>query len=85
MLHELRRIREAPVEPEELAETRGYLVGVFPYSLQTVGDVTRRLETLTVFGLPDDYYDALPGADRGGHPRARSWRRRAAISIRSGW
>jgi zinc protease len=57
VLHELRRVREAPVEPEELAETQGYIVGVFPYSLQTAGDITRRLETLTVFGLPDDYYE----------------------------
>lgn len=55
-LHELRRVREALVEPEELAETQGYVVGVFPYSLQTVGDITRRLETLTVYNLPDDYY-----------------------------
>jgi zinc protease len=57
VLHELRRVREAPVEPAELAETQGYITGVFPYSLQTVGDITRRLETLTVFGLPDDYYE----------------------------
>jgi zinc protease len=57
VLHELRRVREAPVEPEELSETQGYIIGVFPYSLQTVGDITRRLETLTVFGLPDDYYE----------------------------
>jgi zinc protease len=56
VLHELRRVREALVEPEELDETRSYIVGVFPYSLQTVGDVSRRLETMTVFGLPDDYY-----------------------------
>jgi len=56
VLHELRRVREALVEPEELAETVGYIVGVFPYSLQTVGDVGRRLETLAVFDLPDDYY-----------------------------
>jgi zinc protease len=57
VLHELRRVREELVEPEELAETAGYIIGVFPYSLQTVGDITRRLETLNVFGLPDDYYD----------------------------
>jgi zinc protease len=57
ILHEMRRVREAPVEPEEIAETAGYIVGVFPYSLQTVGDITRRLETITTFGLPDDYYD----------------------------
>lgn len=56
VLHELRRVREALVEPDELDETRSYIVGVFPYSLQTIGDVIRRLETLTVFGLPDDYY-----------------------------
>ena len=56
VLFELRRIRESLVEPDELDETRGYMVGVFPYSLQTIGDVSRRLETLTVFGLPDDYY-----------------------------
>jgi zinc protease len=57
ILHEMRRVREDLVEPEELAETAGYIIGVFPYSLQTVGDITRRLETLNVFGLPDDYYD----------------------------
>jgi zinc protease len=56
VLHELRRVREALVEPEEVEETVGYIVGVFPYSLQTVGDVGRRLETLAVFDLPDDYY-----------------------------
>jgi zinc protease len=57
VLHEIRRVREALVEPEELMETAGYIVGVFPYSLQTAGDITRRLEILSVFGLPDDYYD----------------------------
>jgi zinc protease len=56
VLFELRRIREAPVEPEELAETQSYLVGVFPYTMQTIGDLAKRLETLAVFGLPDDYY-----------------------------
>ncbi|MFL6193847.1 MAG: M16 family metallopeptidase [Thermoanaerobaculia bacterium] len=55
-LHEIRRVREALVEPEELEETLGYVLGVFPYSLQTVGDITRRLETIVVYGLPDDYY-----------------------------
>jgi predicted Zn-dependent peptidase len=56
-LHEMRRVREALVEPAELEDTLGYILGVFPYSLQTVGDITRRLETITVYGLPDDYYD----------------------------
>jgi zinc protease len=56
VLIELRRIREALVEPEELTETQSYLVGVFPYTMQTIGDLAKRLETLAVFGLPDDYY-----------------------------
>jgi len=56
VIHELRRIREEPVEPGELAETRSYMVGVFPYTMQTIGDIAKRLETLTVFELPDDYY-----------------------------
>ncbi|HEX4965016.1 MAG TPA: pitrilysin family protein [Thermoanaerobaculia bacterium] len=56
VLFELRRIREAPVEPAELEETLSYLIGVFPYTLQTIGDFAKRLETMAVFGLPDDYY-----------------------------
>ncbi|MFY9826454.1 MAG: pitrilysin family protein [Thermoanaerobaculia bacterium] len=56
ILFELRRIREELVEPEELTETQSYLVGVFPYTMQTVSDLAKRLETLATFGLPDDYY-----------------------------
>ncbi len=57
VLTELRRIREELVEPEELEETRSYLAGIFPYTVQTIGDITKRLETLAVFELPDDYFD----------------------------
>ncbi len=57
VLGELRRIREEPVEPYELEETLSYMIGVYPYTLQTMGDVAKRLEILSVYGLPDDYYD----------------------------
>ncbi|HEX6861369.1 MAG TPA: pitrilysin family protein [Thermoanaerobaculia bacterium] len=57
VLGELRRIREEPVEIQELEETLSYMIGVYPYTLQTVGDVAKRLEILSVYGLPDDYYD----------------------------
>lgn len=57
VLGELRRIREDLVEPAELAETVSYMGGVYPYTLQTVGDLAKRLEIMAVFGLPDDYYD----------------------------
>ncbi|HKI01314.1 MAG TPA: pitrilysin family protein [Thermoanaerobaculia bacterium] len=56
VLHELRLIREGLVEPEELDETQTYMIGVFPYTMQTIGDVAKRLETLTLFDFPDDYY-----------------------------
>ena len=58
VLGEMRRIREEPVEPQELEETLSYMIGVYPYTLQTVGDVAKRLEILALYGLPDDYYDS---------------------------
>ncbi len=57
VLGELRRIREEPVEPAELEETLSYMIGVFPYTLQTIGDLAKRLETLATYGLPDDYFN----------------------------
>jgi predicted Zn-dependent peptidase len=56
-LGELRRIREDLVEPRELEETLSYVTGVFPYTFQTASDLAKRLETLAVYGLPDDYFE----------------------------
>jgi zinc protease len=56
-LAELRRIREDLVEPSELEETLSYVTGVFPYTFQTASDLAKRLETLSVYGLPDDYFE----------------------------
>ncbi len=60
VLVEMRRIREEPVTQVELTETQDYLVGVFPYTLQTIGDLAKRLEAIAVFDLPLDYYDGYP-------------------------
>ena len=60
MLKEMRRIRREPLSADELEETRDYLTGVFPYTLQTVGDLAARLEAIAVFDLPLDYYDTFP-------------------------
>lgn len=57
VLKELTRMREEPVEPVELEETRNYLVGVFPYTVQTIAELAKRLESLAVYGLPDDYFE----------------------------
>jgi len=70
VLGELERLRESRVEPEELRETKSYVLGVFPYTLQTVDGILYHLETLAVYGLPDDYYaperyvERLDGVDR---------------------
>lgn len=57
VLGELRRIQDEPVSLDEMEETRRFLVGVFPYTLQTVSDLVRRLADLAIFGLPDDHYE----------------------------
>lgn len=57
VLAELERIRREPVTPEELEETRSYIVGVFPYTLQTTSAILSRLAELALWGLPDDHYD----------------------------
>jgi zinc protease len=57
VIQELRRLRDEPVTATELSETASYLVGVFPYTVQTIGDVARRLETIAIHALPDDDYD----------------------------
>jgi zinc protease len=56
VLAELERLRQEPVPAAELAETRSFLVGVFPYTVQTGDDLGRRLEDLVVFDLPDDHF-----------------------------
>jgi len=54
ILGELRRLREEPVDARELVETRDYLNGVFPYTLQTATGVAARLADLAIHDLPDD-------------------------------
>lgn len=54
VLGELRRIRSEAVGPAELEETRNYLLGVFPYSLQTIEGLSARLGEIALYGLPLD-------------------------------
>lgn len=63
ILHEIERIREAPVSPDELRAAIDYLVGVFPLRFETPGPVAGALAGLFVHGLADDelehYRDAI--------------------------
>ncbi|MEM7483357.1 MAG: pitrilysin family protein [Acidobacteriota bacterium] len=64
VLYELNRIREEKVGADELEDTQNYLIGVFPYTLQTVSALATRLENFVIYDLPDDYYDTYPEAVR---------------------
>lgn len=57
MLAELRRIRTGDLEPRELEDTKSYLIGVFPASVQTASDVASRLVDIELYGLSEDYFD----------------------------
>ncbi len=54
ILSELKRIQQEPVSPAELDETRDYLLGVFPYGLQTVEGLSSRLDEIALYDLPLD-------------------------------
>jgi zinc protease len=57
VLAELRRIRTGDVEERELSDTKNYLMGVFPATVQSAGDVAARLLDMELYDLPHDYFD----------------------------
>jgi zinc protease len=56
ILMEIDRIREAPVDADELDLATKYLAGVFPIRYETTAAVASALTFATVYGLPDDYF-----------------------------
>ncbi len=57
ILKELRRLQDEPVDQQELDETKSYLLGVFPYTLQRIEGLANRLAEIAIYDLPLDYYD----------------------------
>lgn len=57
VLNELRRIRTGDIEDHELDDTKSYLMGVFPATVQTASDIAGRLVDMELYGLPEDYFD----------------------------
>ncbi|HEV3485078.1 MAG TPA: insulinase family protein, partial [Vicinamibacterales bacterium] len=57
MIGELRRIRTGDIEERELADTKSYLMGVFPATVQTASDLASRLVDMELYGLPENYFD----------------------------
>jgi zinc protease len=54
ILHQLERIRDEPVPETELAAAKSYLVGSFPLSIETPGQIARQLARSRLLGLPFD-------------------------------
>jgi len=57
ILHEITRIREAPVAAEELSLAVDYLTGVFPLRFETTAAIADALAMRIGFGLEASYYD----------------------------
>ena len=58
LLAQLEGIRHAAPGPDELAEVRDFLVGVFPLRFEATAGIAAAIEPLAVYGLPDDYWHA---------------------------
>ena len=57
VLAELRRIRTGDVETMELEDTKNYLMGSFPSTVQTSTDIAGRLIDMELYDLPTNYFD----------------------------
>jgi zinc protease len=57
ILSELRRIRTGDVETQELEDTKNFLMGSFPSTVQTSADIAGRLLDMELYDLPTDYFD----------------------------
>jgi zinc protease len=48
---------QKPIGADELAKAKNYLALGFPGDFETTGDLSRRLEEMIVYRLPDDYFE----------------------------
>jgi zinc protease len=57
ILHEIARIRETDVAPDELSLATSFLDGVFPIRYETTTAIASALTSLVVYGLAENYFD----------------------------
>ncbi len=57
---ELERLVAEPVTAEELEETKSYILGVFPYTVQSLEGISARLRDIAVHDLPLDHWQRYP-------------------------
>jgi len=58
ILLEISRIRADAVSEDELTLATSYLDGVFPIRYETTDSIARALAALTIYELPNDYFDS---------------------------
>lgn len=56
ILNEVDGLQRDGATPDEVAAARDYLGGILPLELQTTEQLANRLKDLTIFSLPDDYF-----------------------------
>lgn len=56
IMAELERIRSGDITDLELRNTKNYLMGVFPATVESADDLANRLGELEVYSLPEDYF-----------------------------
>lgn len=56
VIKELERIQSEVVETHELDDAKSYILGVFPYTLQTLQGICGRMEEIGTYSLPTDYH-----------------------------
>ena len=61
VLKEIAGMKESPVTEQELGRARGVRIQALPGRFETSGSVAGAMASLFKFGLPDDYYQTLPG------------------------
>ena len=70
IIRQLHRLQDESVDDVELQDTKTYLLGVFPYSLQRIDGLASRLADLGIASLPDDYFDQQLAVVRSLRPEA---------------
>jgi zinc protease len=69
MLHQLRRIRDEPISPEELNAATSFLVGSFPLRIETASQIASQVARNRLLGLPAEellsYRDRIQAVTAG--------------------
>ncbi len=87
LLRQVERMRTEPVPASELANAKGFLIGVFPLTIETPAQIARQVATARLLGLGPDYLrlyrerlNAVTAA-RARAAAARTYRRQALTIV----